>query len=175
MGARHRRAVRFREFGHCRHRLRHRPVPAQENYVPFIQTDVAVNPGNSGGPLFNMKGESGRHELADHLPLRRLHGLSFAIPIDVATDVAEQLKTRGTRSRGRLGVVIQEVTADLADSFGLKKPEGALVAGRRSGQPADKAGVKVSDINPQVQRQADPSSIDLPRMVGASKPAAMPP
>jgi len=96
-------------------------------------------------------------------------GVSFAIPIDVATDVAEQLKTRGTVSRGRLGVVIQEVTADLADSFGLKKPEGALVANVEVGSPADQAGLKVSDIILKYNGKPITSSIDLPRMVGASK------
>ena len=144
----------------------------QENYVPFIQTDVAVNPGNSGGPLFNMKGEVVGMNSQIISRSGGYMGLSFAIPIDVATDVAEQLKTRGTVSRGRLGVVIQEVTADLADSFGLKKPEGALVADVEAGSPADKAGLKVSDIILKYNGKPIASSIDLPRMVGASKPGS---
>jgi serine protease Do len=144
----------------------------QENYVPFIQTDVAVNPGNSGGPLFNMKGEVVGMNSQIISRSGGYMGLSFAIPIDVATDVAEQLKTRGTVSRGRLGVVIQEVTADLADSFGLKKPDGALVADVEAGSPADKAGIKVSDIILKYNGKPVTSSIDLPRMVGASKPGS---
>jgi len=144
----------------------------QENYVPFIQTDVAVNPGNSGGPLFNMKGEVVGMNSQIISRSGGYMGLSFAIPIDVATDVAEQLKTRGSVSRGRLGVVIQEVTADLADSFGLKNPEGALVADLEAGSPADKAGLKVSDIILKYNGKPVAGSIDLPRMVGASKPGS---
>ncbi|MDP2832274.1 MAG: DegQ family serine endoprotease [Pseudomonadota bacterium] len=144
----------------------------QENYVPFIQTDVAVNPGNSGGPLFNMKGEVVGMNSQIISRSGGYMGLSFAIPIDVATDVAEQLKTRGSVSRGRLGVVVQEVTADLADSFGLKNPEGALVADLEAGSPADKAGLKVSDIILKYNGKPVASSIDLPRMVGASKPGS---
>jgi len=131
-----------------------------------------VNPGNSGGPLFNMKGEVVGMNSQIISRSGGYMGLSFAIPIDVATDVAEQLKTRGTVSRGRLGVVIQEVTADLADSFGLKKPEGALVADVEAGSPADKAGLKVSDIILKYNGKPIASSIDLPRMVGASKPGS---
>ena len=144
----------------------------QENYVPFIQTDVAVNPGNSGGPLFNMKGEVVGMNSQIISRSGGYMGLSFAIPIDVATDVAEQLKARGSVSRGRLGVVIQEVTADLADSFGLKNPEGALVADIEDGSPADKAGLKVSDIILNYNGKPVAGSIDLPRMVGASKPGS---
>lgn len=144
----------------------------QENYVPFIQTDVAVNPGNSGGPLFNMKGEVVGMNSQIISRSGGYMGLSFAIPIDVAMDVADQLKSRGSVSRGRLGVVIQEVTNDLADSFGLKKPEGALVAEVEPGSPADKAGVQASDIILKYNGKPVASSIDLPRMVGASKPGA---
>jgi serine protease Do len=97
-------------------------------------------------------------------------GLAFAIPIDVAMDVAEQLKARGKVSRGRLGIVIQEVTADLAESFGLKSPHGALVADVEAGSPAEKAGVQVSDIILKFDGKAINSSIDLPRLVGATKP-----
>jgi serine protease Do len=142
----------------------------QENYVPFIQTDVAVNPGNSGGPLFNMNGEVVGMNSQIISRSGGYMGLSFAIPIDVAMDVAQQLKTTGKVNRGRLGVLIQEVTSDLADSFGLKKPEGALVAEVEPGSPADKAGVQVSDIILGFNGHAVKNSIDLPRMVGATKP-----
>ncbi len=142
----------------------------QENYVPFIQTDVAVNPGNSGGPLFNMKGEVVGMNSQIISRSGGYMGLSFAIPIDVAMDIAQQLKTGGKVDRGRLGVMIQEVTADLADSFGLKKPEGALVAEVEPGSPADKAGIQVSDIILRFNGHAIKDSIDLPRMVGATKP-----
>ncbi len=144
----------------------------QENYVPFIQTDAAVNPGNSGGPLFNMKGEVVGMNSQIFSRSGGYMGLSFAIPINVAMDVADQLKTRGSVSRGRLGVVIQEVTADLADSFGLKQAEGALVAEVEAGSPADKAGLKVSDIILKYNGKPVASSIDLPRMVGATKPGS---
>jgi serine protease Do len=142
----------------------------QENYVPFIQTDVAVNPGNSGGPLFNMNGEVVGMNSQIISRSGGYMGLSFAIPIDVAMDVADQLKSKGKVERGRLGVMIQEVTADLAESFGLKKPEGALVAEVERDGPADKAGVQVSDIILKFNGQPVPNSIDLPRLVGATKP-----
>lgn len=142
----------------------------QENYVPFIQTDVAVNPGNSGGPLFNMRGEVVGVNSQIISRSGGYMGLSFAIPIDVAMDVAEQLKTSGGVSRGRIGVLIQEVTADLAESFGLGKPEGALVAEVEPGSPADKAGVQVSDIILRFNGRSVERSIDLPRMVGATRP-----
>jgi serine protease Do len=142
----------------------------QENYVPFIQTDVAVNPGNSGGPLFNMKGEVVGVNSQIISRSGGYMGLSFAIPIDVAMDVAEQLKRHGKVSRGRLGVVIQEVTADLAQAFGLKKPEGALVAEVEPGSPADKAGVLPSDVIVRYGHRDIVSSIELPRMVGSTPP-----
>lgn len=142
----------------------------QENYVPFIQTDVAVNPGNSGGPLFNLRGDVVGMNSQIISRSGGYMGLSFAIPIDVAMDIAEQLKTRGKVHRGRLGVMIQEVTADLADSFGLATPQGALVSDVEAGSPADKAGVKVSDIILKFDGKTISSSIDLPRLVGATKP-----
>ena len=145
----------------------------QENYVPFIQTDVAVNPGNSGGPLFNMRGEVVGMNSQIISRSGGYMGLSFAIPIDVATDVAEQLKTNGSVSRGRLGVVIQQVTPDLAEAFGLKQAEGALVADVEAGSPADKAGLKVSDIILKYNGKPVSGSIDLPRMVGATKPGSV--
>jgi len=142
----------------------------QENYVPFIQTDVAVNPGNSGGPLFNLRGEVVGVNSQIISRSGGYMGLSFAIPIDDAMDVAEQLKTRGKVNRGRLGVVIQEVTADLAESFGLGESKGALVADVEAGSPAEKAGLQVSDIILEFDGKTINSSIDLPRMVGATKP-----
>jgi serine protease Do len=99
----------------------------QENFVPFIQTDVAVNPGNSGGPLFNMRGEVVGINSQIYSRTGGFMGLSFAIPIDVANDIAQQLRTSGKITRGRIGVVIQPVTKELADGFGLPKPQGALV------------------------------------------------
>ncbi len=142
----------------------------QENYVPFIQTDVAVNPGNSGGPLFNMRGEVVGINSQIISRSGGYMGLSFAIPIDVAMDVAEQLKATGKVARGRIGVMIQEVTADLAESFGLGKPQGALVSEVEKGSPADKAGVQVSDIILKFNGRTVERSIDLPRMVGATRP-----
>src|SRR5687768_12291275 len=114
----------------------------QENFVPFIQTDVAVNPGNSGGPLFNLRGEVVGINSAIYSRTGGFMGLSFAIPIDVANTIVEQLKTVGRVIRGRIGVVIQPVTKELADSFGLQKPQGALVSSVEKGGPAEKAGVE---------------------------------
>ncbi len=144
----------------------------QENYVPFIQTDVAVNPGNSGVPVFNLRGEVIGVNSQIISRSGCYMGLSFSIPIDVAMDVAEQLKSRGKVNRGRIGVVIQEVTSDLAESFGLNSPQGALVADVEAGSPADKAGVQVSDIILKFDGKPINSSIDLPRLVGSTKPGA---
>ncbi|MCS6786674.1 MAG: DegQ family serine endoprotease [Thiobacillaceae bacterium] len=146
-----------------------RSLPS-ENYVPFIQTDVAVNPGNSGGPLFNMRGEVVGINSQIISRSGGYMGLSFAIPIDVAMDVAEQLKTTGRVARGRIGVMIQEVTNDLAESFGLAKPQGALVSEVEKGSPAERAGVQVSDIILRYNGRPVERSIDLPRMVGATRP-----
>ncbi|MDD4880533.1 MAG: DegQ family serine endoprotease [Gallionellaceae bacterium] len=144
----------------------------QESYTPFIQTDAAVNPGNSGGPLFNMKGEVVGINSQIISRSGGYMGLSFAIPIDVAMDVMSQLKGSGKVSRGRLGVLVQEVTADLADSFGLGKSRGALVAEVEDGSPADKAGLKPSDIILKFDGKAIDSSSDLPLLVGAAKPGS---
>ena len=144
----------------------------QENYVPFIQTDVAVNPGNSGGPLFNLKGEVIGVNSQILSRSGGYMGLSFAIPIDVAMDVAEQLKSKGKISRGRLGVTIQEVSADLAESLGLDKPRGALIADVEPDSPADKAGLQVSDIVLKFDGKPVNASNDLPRLVGATKPGS---
>ena len=144
----------------------------QENYVPFIQTDVAINPGNSGGPLFNLKGEVVGINSQIYSRTGGFMGLSFAIPIDVAMDVANQLRTAGRVSRGRIGVVIQEVTKELADSFGLAKAQGALVNSVEKGGPADKAGIEASDVILKFDGKAVNSSSDLPRIVAQTKPGS---
>jgi len=142
----------------------------QENFVPFIQTDVAINPGNSGGPLFNMRGEVVGINSQIYSRTGGFMGLSFAIPSDVALDVQKQLKEKGRVARGRIGVVIQEVTRDLATSFGLDRPRGALVNAVEKGSPADKAGVEATDIIVSFDSKAVESSSDLPRIVGGTRP-----
>ncbi|CAG0927005.1 MAG: hypothetical protein EFKGCFLK_01815 [Rhodocyclaceae bacterium] len=144
----------------------------QENYVPFIQTDVAINPGNSGGPLFNMKGEVVGINSQIYSRTGGYMGVAFAIPIDVAMEVQGQLRTGGRVSRGRIGVVIQEVTKELADSFGLAKPSGALVNSVEKGGPAEKAGLESGDIILKFDGKAVNASSDLPRIVGATKPGS---
>lgn len=145
---------------------------AQENFVPFIQTDVAINPGNSGGPLFNMKGEVVGINSQIYSRTGGFMGLSFAIPIDVAMDVSNQLITSGKVSRGRIGVLIQEVTKELAESFGLPKPNGALVASVQKGGPAEKAGIEARDVILKFDGKPVNASADLPRMVAATKPGS---
>lgn len=144
----------------------------QENYVPFIQTDVAINPGNSGGPLFNLKGEVVGINSQIYSRTGGFMGLSFAIPINVAMDISNQLKISGKVSRGWLGVVIQEVSKELAETFGLSKPMGALIANVEKGSPADKAGLQASDIILKFDGKSVQSSSELPRLVGATKPGA---
>jgi serine protease Do len=144
----------------------------QENFVPFIQTDVAINPGNSGGPLFNMKGEVVGINSQIYSRTGGFMGLSFAIPIDVAMDVQNQLRATGRVSRGRIGVIIQELTKELADSFGLPKPSGALVNSVEKGGPADKAGLEPGDVILKFDGKAVSSSNDLPRIVGSTKPGS---
>ncbi|MEO7558162.1 MAG: trypsin-like peptidase domain-containing protein, partial [Gammaproteobacteria bacterium] len=117
-----------------------------ESYVPFIQTDVAINPGNSGGPLFNLKGEVVGINSQIFSRTGGFMGLSFAIPVDVAMEVTEQLKTKGRVTRGWLGILIQDVTNDLAESFGMAKPEGALVARVLPDSPAAKSGFQAGDV-----------------------------
>ncbi|HMM47888.1 MAG TPA: DegQ family serine endoprotease [Thiobacillaceae bacterium] len=146
-----------------------RSLPS-EAYVPYIQTDVPINPGNSGGPLFNMRGEVVGINSQIYSRSGGYQGVSFAIPIDVAMDVADQLKSTGKVSRGWLGVVIQEMTADLADSFGLDRPRGALVSQVQPDSPAAKAGLQPSDVILQFDRKPVENSGDLPRMVGMAKP-----
>ncbi len=144
----------------------------QENYVPFIQTDAAVNPGNSGGPLFNVKGEVVGINSQIYSRTGGFMGLSFAIPIDVAMDISNQLRTAGRVSRGRIGVVIQEVTKELAESFGLPKASGALVNSVEKGGPAEKAGIEASDVILKFDGKNVASSADLPRIVAQSRPGS---
>jgi serine protease Do len=144
----------------------------QENFVPFIQTDVAINPGNSGGPLFNMRGEVVGINSQIYSRTGGFMGLSFAIPIDVALDIQKQLREKGRVARGRIGVVIQEVTRDLATSFGLDRPRGALVNAVEKGSPADKAGVEATDIILSFDGKPVESSSDLPRIVGSTRPGS---
>jgi len=144
----------------------------QENYVPFIQTDVAVNPGNSGGPLFNLRGEVVGINSQIYSRTGGFMGLSFAIPIDVANDIAQQLRTTGKVTRGRIGVVIQPITKELADGFGLSKAQGALVNSVEKGGPAEKAGVEPGDVILRFDGKPVNSSEDLPRIVGATRPGA---
>ncbi|WP_413776201.1 DegQ family serine endoprotease [Pseudomonas sp. B21-056] len=143
-----------------------------ENYVPFIQTDVPINPGNSGGPLFNLSGEVVGINSQIYTRSGGFMGVSFAIPIDVAMDVSNQLKSEGKVSRGWLGVVIQEVNKDLAESFGLEKPAGALVAQIQEGGPAAKGGLQVGDVILKLNDQPIIMSADLPHLVGALKAGA---
>lgn len=146
------------------------PTERHENYVPFIQTDVAINPGNSGGPLFNLDGEVVGINSQIYTRSGGSIGLSFAIPASVALEVVEQLKEKGRVDRGWLGVVIQEVDRDLADSFGLDKPMGALVAQVEPEGPADSSGVRVGDIILKFGSASINSSGDLPHAVGRTAP-----
>ena len=143
---------------------------ANETYVPFIQTDVAINPGNSGGPLFNLDGKVVGINSQIYTRSGGFMGLSFAIPIDVAMNVADQLKNSGFVTRGWLGVVIQEVNRDLAESFGLEKPAGALVVKVLPNSPAEKAGLQEGDVILTFEGQDVVLSSDLPHFVGRVKP-----
>ncbi|MDS4022076.1 MAG: DegQ family serine endoprotease [Candidatus Competibacter sp.] len=151
-----------------------RSLPS-DNYVPFIQTDAAVNPGNSGGPLFNLDGEVIGVNSQIYSRSGGYQGVSFAIPIDVAMDVVDQIKTGGKVSRGWLGVLIQEVTPELAQSFNLDKPRGALVGQVMADSPAQKAGVKTGDIIVAFNGQPVRHSSDLPLMVGRTRPGTSAP
>jgi serine protease Do len=139
-------------------------------YIPFIQTDVAVNPGNSSGPLFNMKGEVIGINAQIFTHTGGYQGLSFAVPIELAVKVKDQLQQFGKVSRGRLGVTIQEVNQQLADSFGLKNPGGALVAAVEENGPAAKAGIKAGDVILKFNGHAISSSSELPAQVADVKP-----
>ena len=147
----------------------------QENFVPFIQTDVAINPGNSGGPLFNLNGEVVGINSQIYSRSGGSMGLSFAIPIDVAIDVSNQLKTSGKITRGWLGIAIQEITKDLAESFGMKNTNGALVAGVEKNGPADKGGLEAGDVILKFDSKPITTSADLPRAVGSTKPGKIVP
>ncbi len=136
------------------------------NYVPFIQTDVAINPGNSGGPLFSMDGKVVGINSQIYSRTGGFMGLSFAIPMDVVMNIVEQIKAKGKASHGWLGVQIQDVTRELAESFGMKKPQGALVAKVIAGGPAEQAGVQIGDIITEFNGQLIDHSADLPPMVG---------
>jgi len=141
-------------------------------YLPLIQTDVAVNPGNSGGPLINMRGEVVGINSQIYSRSGGYMGISFAVPIDEAMRVAEQLRTTGRVTRGRIGVQIGEVTKDVAETLGLPRAEGALVQRVEPGAPAEKAGVEAGDIILKYNGAPVDRATDLPRMVGATKPGS---
>ena len=146
-----------------------RTLPS-EQYVPFIQTDVAVNPGNSGGPLFNLSGEVVGINSQIYSQSGGYMGLSFAIPIDVANNVRTQLVAKGRVTRGKIGVGLQPMDAALAESFGLDRPRGALIGTVEKGGPADKAGVKEGDIIVGVDGRRIESDIELPAIISAIAP-----
>ncbi|MDH3640292.1 MAG: DegQ family serine endoprotease [Gammaproteobacteria bacterium] len=139
-----------------------------ENYVPFIQTDVAINPGNSGGPLFNLDGEVVGVNAQIYSRTGGFMGLSFAVPIDIAVQVAEQLKAHGKVSRGWLGVLIQNVTRELAESFGMEKPMGALVSEIMPDSPAAKSALKPGDVIVSFDGKSLEKMSDLPPLVGVT-------
>ncbi|CAN7499764.1 DegQ family serine endoprotease [Acidovorax sp. LjRoot129] len=140
------------------------------DYLPFIQTDVAINPGNSGGPLINMRGEVVGINSQIYSRSGGFMGISFAIPMDEAIRVSEQLRASGRVTRGRIGVQIGQVTKDVAESIGLGKAQGALVTGVEAGSPADKAGVEAGDIITRFDGKPIEKVADLPRLVGNTKP-----
>ncbi|MET3440872.1 serine protease Do [Variovorax paradoxus] len=141
-----------------------------DSYVPFIQTDVAVNPGNSGGPLLNTRGEVVGINSQIYSRSGGYQGVSFAIPIDVAVQVKDQIVATGKATHARLGVAVQEVNQAFADSFKLDKPEGALVSNIEKGGPGDKAGLKAGDVIRKVDGQPIVSSGDLPAVIGQQTP-----
>ena len=140
------------------------------DYLPFIQTDVAINPGNSGGPLINMRGEVVGINSQIYSRSGGFMGISFAIPMDEAVRVSDQLRSSGRVSRGRIGVQIEQVSKEIAESLGLGKPAGAMVRAVEPGLPADKAGVEAGDIITRFDGKAIEKSSDLPRMIGGTKP-----
>lgn len=140
------------------------------DYLPLIQTDVAINPGNSGGPLINMRGEVIGINSQIYSRSGGFQGISFAIPIDEAIRVSDQLRTSGRVTRGRIGVQIDQVSKAVAESIGLGKPQGALVRGVETGAPAEKAGIEAGDIITKFDGKAIEKSSDLPRLVGIVKP-----
>jgi serine protease Do len=146
------------------------PTERNENYVPFIQTDVAINPGNSGGPLFNLEGEVIGVNSQIFTRSGGSIGLSFAIPASVVRNVVDQLKADGRVTRGWLGVGIQDVDKNLAESFGLKRPRGALVSQVSTDSPAAKGGLRTGDIIVNFDGKEIPTSSDLPHVVGLVTP-----
>ena len=142
------------------------------DYLPFIQTDVAINPGNSGGPLINMRGEVVGINSQIYSRSGGFQGISFAIPIDEAVRVSDQLRSSGRVTRGRIGVGIDQVSKEVAESIGLGKPEGALVRSVEPDSPAAKAGIEPGDIIVRFDGKAIEKSVDLPRLVGNTKPGA---
>ena len=142
------------------------------DFLPFIQTDVAINPGNSGGPLINMRGEVVGINSQIYSRSGGFMGISFAIPIDEASRVSEQLRVSGRVIRGRIGVQIDQVTKEVAESIGLGKPVGALVRSVESGGPAEKAGVEAGDIITKFEGRSIEKAGDLPRIVGSTKPGS---
>jgi serine protease Do len=140
------------------------------DYLPFIQTDVAINPGNSGGPLLNMRGEVVGINSQIYSRSGGFQGISFAIPIDEATRVADQLRSTGRVTRGRIGVQIDQVSKDVAESIGLGKAQGALVRGVEAASPAEKAGIEAGDIITKFEGKMIEKATDLPRLVGNVKP-----
>jgi serine protease Do len=151
-----------------------RSLPS-DNYVPFIQTDVALNPGNSGGPLFNMRGEVVGINSQIYSQTGGYMGVSFTIPIDIAMDIVTQLRSTGKVMRGRIGVQVQEMTDELAASFGLKELNGALVAAVEKGGPAARAGLKPGDVVLSFDGKPLLTSSDLARMVASAKPGTVVP
>ncbi len=149
-----------------------RKLPSDQ-YVPFIQTDVAVNPGNSGGPLFNMKGEVVGINSQIFSTSGGFMGLSFAIPSNIAMQIKDQLVKNGKVTRGRIGVVIQSVTQDLAESFGMKQPKGAIVSQVEKDGPADKAGLREGDVILGVNGRDVEDSADMPMIIGAMAPGSV--
>lgn len=143
-----------------------------ENFVPFIQTDVAINPGNSGGPLFNLRGEVIGVNSQIYSETGGFMGLSFAIPIDVAMDIFSQLRKEGRVRRGRIGVAVQEVTRALAESFALPSADGALVSGVEPGSPADRAGIKLGDVIVRFDGRSVQGSTSLPLIVAERRPGS---
>ncbi len=140
------------------------------DYLPFIQTDVAINPGNSGGPLINMNGEVVGINSQIYSRSGGFMGISFAIPIDEAMRISDQLRANGRVQRGRIGVQIDQVSKEVAESLGLSKPQGALVRGVEPGGPADKAGIEAGDIILRVDNTVIEKANDLPRQIGSLKP-----
>ena len=145
------------------------------DYLPFIQTDVAINPGNSGGPLINMRGEVIGINSQIYSRSGGFQGISFAIPIDEAIRVSDQLRSTGRVTRGRIGVQIDQVSKEIAESIGLGRPQGALVRGVEAGAPADKAGIEAGDIITRFDGKVIEKSSDLPRLVGNVKPGTRSP